>query len=584
MNTKTYELECDRWGISPDGTNPPETTKGFNDALNYAAAEGYREIYIPKGVYKIDCVSNFGSRPEYGGGIRNPSNLDVDMHPEATFLVLENDAVGYSLFYINLAENITMKGGRIIGDRYKHTYTYHEEKTKTHEWGYGIHIRGSKNINIENVFVSDCTGDNIWIAANGMMNYAGSTYIPARDVTIKKCTLMRGRRNCLATNGCEGLLVDDCTVEEAGGVGGTRPEYGIDLEGFGENGIKYDHPYKLIIRNCRIKNNGLGAISSFTAGKVIIEGNEVDDVISYGYSTDVTITNNQIINEGVVKPYGIDSLGVSSTETGNRASIKGNTIRGFNIGINAKGKGILVSKNTIEDVESVGIQVYQATSALVIGNRIDADCTHIKMLYAKKTTVIGNESEGNTDNFAYQVTYSERTVFSGNTLYDGDGGLSVGNSTLTKFKGNTLFITGENYGVHWDASSDLEVSDNTFHMGSGVAIMGYADLHTNIIKDNVIHDSKATYAIYLKGGSFHAVERNTVKVARNADFGYGIYIEGTTGVRMTGNDVAVTNGRDLTAPITTEKSVGTLVDGNKYNRKQIKTHESDIVGQNFYVA
>lgn len=66
------------------------------------------------------------------------------------------------------------------------------------------------------------------------------------------------RRNNLATNGCEGLLVDDCDIEEAGGdtIG---PQLGIDLEGFGENGIKYDHPYKLTVRNCRFKNNGRGS-------------------------------------------------------------------------------------------------------------------------------------------------------------------------------------------------------------------------------------------------------------------------------------------------------------------------------------
>ncbi len=73
------------------------------------------------------------------------------------------------------------------------------------------------NVLIENVQVSDCIGDNIWIATDGMMNTSGA-YTPSKNVTVRKCTLLRGRRNNLATNGCEGLLVDDCDIEEAGEI------------------------------------------------------------------------------------------------------------------------------------------------------------------------------------------------------------------------------------------------------------------------------------------------------------------------------------------------------------------------------
>lgn len=85
-----------------------------------------------------------------------------------------------------------------------------------------------------------------------MMNYPGMVYTPSKSVTVRKCELKRGRRNNLATNGCEGLLVEDCDIEEAGGdtIG---PQLGIDLEGYGENGRKYDHPYELTISDCRFR-------------------------------------------------------------------------------------------------------------------------------------------------------------------------------------------------------------------------------------------------------------------------------------------------------------------------------------------
>ncbi|MDJ1631024.1 hypothetical protein QNN00_14410 [Bacillus velezensis] len=83
--------------------------------------------------------------------------------------------------------------------------------------GVSIHIHGARNVLIEHVHISDCIGDNIWISADGMMNWSG-TYTPAKSVTVKKCVLTRAARNNLATNGCEGLLVEDNDIEEAGGA------------------------------------------------------------------------------------------------------------------------------------------------------------------------------------------------------------------------------------------------------------------------------------------------------------------------------------------------------------------------------
>ncbi len=88
------------------------------------------------------------------------------------------------------------------------------------------------------------------------MNWSG-TYTPAKSVTVKKCVLTRGRRNNLATNGCEGLLVEDNDIEEAGGAE-IGPRLGIDLEGYGDKGVKYDHPYELRIVGNRFRHNGRG--------------------------------------------------------------------------------------------------------------------------------------------------------------------------------------------------------------------------------------------------------------------------------------------------------------------------------------
>ncbi len=94
--------------------------------FNMRRDESLSHVYIPKGDYLIDAVSKFGRLPEFGGGIRVPSNIEIEMHPEARFHVLPNSSQGYSCFYVGQAENVKISGGKIIGDRELHDYTVPE--------------------------------------------------------------------------------------------------------------------------------------------------------------------------------------------------------------------------------------------------------------------------------------------------------------------------------------------------------------------------------------------------------------------------------------------------------------------------
>ncbi|MGY8613918.1 right-handed parallel beta-helix repeat-containing protein [Bacillus velezensis] len=571
-----YFVDALDWGIDDKGSNAIETTEGINRALKYASSKSFYKVHIPKGTYLIDAVNTSRRLPEFGGGINVPSNIELVLHPEAIFKVLPNDSQGYSCFYIGQASNVTIRGGQIIGDRYEHDYSKVTSIKRTHEWGYGIHIHGSSNVLIENVQVLDCIGDNIWIAADGMMNTSG-TYTPSKNVTVRKCTLLRGRRNNLATNGCEGLLVDDCVIEEAGGdtIG---PQLGIDLEGFGENGIKYDHPYKLTVRNCRFKNNGRGSVTAHTSGQVIIEGNYSDNVISYGFSTDVSIKNNKIINDAEIKKYGIDSVGVSSTESGNRVQIEGNTVRGFEVGICARGKGVSISNNTLEGIKACPIATHQAEDVLITDNRIEnSDCIQVQVRNSNDVRVVNNKGKGTISAYAVKIMDSTRISLINNEFVNVYGGIYCERSQSVRLKGNDLLLNGSGYGIFWDKDSSVSLQRNEIHEPRNVAIKGTPEKYSCQISENQIYFCKALIAIQLTGGSEHMLKDNEIMFNRSADQGYGVYLENTDKVRLVRNDVHGIGGKLLSHPYCTDKAKNTTLIHNTYDSGTLKTAEGDIV-------
>ena len=161
---KIYNLELNRWNIYDDGTHPKETTKGFNDALEWAHENNYTTFSVPKGTFLIDK-----------GEKDNDPNARINLVPDITFemtkdtvLVKEpNKWEQYSLLFLDSNDdNVTIIGGTLKGDRDKHDYTFKGAYTSgTHEWGNGINIKGADNLIVDNVSIQKFSGDGIEIGA-----------------------------------------------------------------------------------------------------------------------------------------------------------------------------------------------------------------------------------------------------------------------------------------------------------------------------------------------------------------------------------------------------------------------------------
>ncbi|MBP1967032.1 right-handed parallel beta-helix repeat-containing protein [Paenibacillus aceris] len=162
MADSIYLLELDRWGIYNDGTHPVETTKGFNDALKWAHDNGKTTFRVPAGLFLIKK----GPETDVSAQINIPANMTFEMAEGTTLKKESNGYEFYRLLYVGpMVQNVTIKGGILIGDRYTHDYTQKQYPytQNTHEAGFGITSDGARNLTIEGVVIKEFTGDGIMV-------------------------------------------------------------------------------------------------------------------------------------------------------------------------------------------------------------------------------------------------------------------------------------------------------------------------------------------------------------------------------------------------------------------------------------
>ena len=144
---KNYGVDIQKFNINNNGLNPIETSKGINDALNYAAKNKYDKITFPKGEY---CISE--ENP-----ITMVSNLIVDLNG-ATFKINDNGLQHYTVIDFSNCSNSQLINGIILGDKETHDYKTIEG---SHEWTCGIVFNNCDNCILDNVTISSFPGYGI---------------------------------------------------------------------------------------------------------------------------------------------------------------------------------------------------------------------------------------------------------------------------------------------------------------------------------------------------------------------------------------------------------------------------------------
>lgn len=259
------------YGALGDGNS--NDTAAIQRAINALPSTG-GTVDIPAGTYLIDAVTS----------VRLRSNMHLRLAPDAVLVAIPNSAEQYSVLYASKQHDVEISGGRIIGERDGHSGT-------TGEWGRGVFIRGSSNVIVRDMHISNCWGDGLVVAGASVWQ---APPVPAANVVVANVVSTGNRRQAMSVGYVRGVKVYDSEFSYSNG---TSPQCGVDIEP--ENG---NIAYQVLFRNCWVHGNARYGMllykgaKSVTVDRCTVENNGSCGIVTRNavasYISNNTIRNN----------------------------------------------------------------------------------------------------------------------------------------------------------------------------------------------------------------------------------------------------------------------------------------------------
>ncbi|WCM42251.1 right-handed parallel beta-helix repeat-containing protein [Flavobacterium sp. CBA20B-1] len=199
-------------------------------------------------------------------GLLAISNSHIKFQSNSKLKLIPTDKERYHVLAIHGVENVTVTNANIEGDLKKH-------KGTKGEWGFGIDIRNSQNITINNAKVTNCWGDGI-IVAYGTKGFLGKQMYKTANIIISDFNISYCRRNGITVGGVNNLKIKNGTISN---IKGTPPQAGIMIE---------PDKTKYILKNISVTNV---STSNCVTGIATNLGNYVSEIESRNF--DLLIDN-----------------------------------------------------------------------------------------------------------------------------------------------------------------------------------------------------------------------------------------------------------------------------------------------------
>lgn len=215
----------------------------FRNMMTLAKSDILTHIYIEEGEFYTSTWQTDESN-EYikTGGIIVPSNVYI--HNKATIKEIANPYEKTSMFYLENVNNITIDGGKLIGDVRTHLGT-------KGEWGIGIYPIGSKNVTIKNIEICEFWGDGIDVQSLYSDYINKSTEGHCENIIIDNVICKNNRRQGISIEAVKGITIKNSEFSGTGSIQYTAPGAGINIEPWHNAQIVTN----IRIENCKIYNN-----------------------------------------------------------------------------------------------------------------------------------------------------------------------------------------------------------------------------------------------------------------------------------------------------------------------------------------
>lgn len=203
--------------------------KGYvtNGSVDYTA-------YIQKGIDENRKIRmpNFPVKIN-DKGLSLKSNSALYFQSNSKLIKSASSLTNYQLININNLDNVTLINPKLFGDRKIH-------RSKGGEWGMGISIISSVNINIINSDIRNFWGDGIYISRSGNRN--------SNNILIDGGIIDNNRRNGISLINGNNISIQNLIISN---TNGTLPMAGLDIEPNSNS----DNINNVVVTNVKSINN-----------------------------------------------------------------------------------------------------------------------------------------------------------------------------------------------------------------------------------------------------------------------------------------------------------------------------------------
>lgn len=257
----------------------------LKDVISLTNPQEYNLVILDNGDYAVSALTSNDAC------ISICSNTKLIL--SGTIHLTPNNYSNYNIIKLE-GNNIEITGeGSVVGDRFSHLGS-------SGEWGMGILVTHASDVKISGLHISDCWGDCIYVGGE------------SNDVLIDNCSISSGRRQGISITSAGTVRISNCYIKN---VGGTKPEYAIDIEPNQGNTVKNVRIDNVSVENCKGGFLAYGKASKATIGSIFINNCTVAGVnkpaINAIKCSTVSVTNCHIIQlnkSRVIKCENIDKL------------------------------------------------------------------------------------------------------------------------------------------------------------------------------------------------------------------------------------------------------------------------------------